>query len=345
MQCRNIVVVGASAGGVEALRDIVRILPADLPASMFVTVHFPEGGKSVLPQILNRAGSLRAGHATDGEAIEPRRIYVAPPDHHLLVHNGTIRLSRGPRENGYRPAVDPMFRSAAVRFGPRVIGIVLSGNLDDGTSGLAAVKRHGGLALVQDPQDALFDSMPRSAIEHVRVDRVASAGEIARVIVDCVRQSVPEEATGPVLADVREDEYSEADVSVIEAPDEHPGEVSAFSCPDCGGVLWRIEEGDFVRFRCRVGHGWTADALVAEQADQVDDALWAALRALEERAALLRSLVTRYTRAGSKTLAARFEAQAEQVETRGRLVRDLIMRHREMDADELADEGGTEQRG
>ena len=340
MQCRNIVVVGGSAGAVEALREVIRNLPADFPASIFVTIHFPEGGKSALPQILTRAGPLPAAHPSDGEAIERGRIYVAPPDHHLLVHDDTIQLPRGPRENGYRPAVDPMFRSAAVRFGPRVIGVVLSGNLDDGTSGLAAIKRHGGLALVQDPRDAVFDSMPRSALEHVRVDRAATAHELSDVIVRCVNDPVPDGATVPVLHDVRENEYSEADVSAIESPDEHPGEVSAFSCPDCGGVVWRIQEGDFVRFRCRVGHGWTAEALIVEQADQVDDALWAALRALEERASLLRTIVARYVRSGSKSLAARFQAQAEQIEARARLVRDLIMRHREIEIHEEARKSG-----
>ena len=336
MQCRNIVVFGASAGGIEALQAVIRALPADLPASMFVTVHFPEAGTSVLPQILSRAGRLPAAHASDGERIEQGRIYVAPPDHHLLMNDGTIRVLRGPRENGHRPAADPMFRSAAVNFGPRVIGVVLSGNLDDGTSGLAAVKRHGGLAFVQDPRDAVFSSMPRSAIEHVRVDKVAPASELGELIIECVNEPVPERATRPASDEVREIEYAEADVSVIESPDEHPGEVSAFSCPDCGGVLWRIEEGDFVRFRCRVGHGWTADALVGKQADQVDDALWAALRSLEERASLLHTMAERYRRAGTDTLAGRFEAQAEQMEMRARLVRDLVVRQRELDVEEEA---------
>lgn len=334
MQCRNIVVFGASAGGIEALLEIIHALPANLPASVFVTVHFPETSTSVLPQILSRAGHLPAEHPSDGERIEQGRIYVAPPDQHLLLNDGKIRLSRGPRENGHRPAADPMFRSAAVSFGPRVIGVVLSGNLDDGTSGLAAVKRHGGLALVQDPGEAVFGSMPRSAIEHVRVDKVATASELGRLIVDCVGDPVPERATRPASDEVREVEYAEADVSLIESPDEHPGEVSAFSCPDCGGVLWRIEEGDFVRFRCRVGHGWTADALVAKQADLIDDALWAALRSLEERASLLHSMAERYRRAGTNTLAGRFDAQAEQMENRARLVRDLVVRHRELDVEQ-----------
>jgi len=334
MQCRNIVVLGASAGGIEALQSIVRDLPADLDASVFVTVHFPEGSTSMLPQILSRAGGLPAVHATNGERIVPRRIYVAPSDYHLLMEGHTVRLSRGPRENGYRPAIDPMFRSAALAFGARVIGVVLSGNLDDGTSGLAAIKRRGGLALVQDPTDAAFDSMPRSAIHHVRVDHVAGAAELGKLIAECVNDPVDEGGTRPVPDDMREVDYATADLGAIESPEEHPGVVSAFSCPDCGGVLWQIQEGEFVRFRCRVGHGWTADALVAEQADQVDDALWAALRALEERASLLQHMSARYKRSGSEMLSTRFRARAEQMEERARLVRDLVIRHRGAGDDE-----------
>lgn len=333
MQCRNIVVIGASAGGIEALLEMIHVLPAKLRGSVFVAVHFPEGSTSVLPQILNRAGSLPASHPAEGERIEQGRIYVAPPDHHLLMNDGAIRLSRGPRENGHRPAIDPMFRSAAVSFGPRVIGVVLSGNLDDGTSGLAAVKRHGGLALVQDPRDAMFGSMPRSAIDHVRVDRVASAADLGRMIVECVNTPIPDEATVPASEDTREVAYAETNMNLVESPNEHPGDVSGFSCPDCGGVLWRIEEGDFVRFRCRVGHGWTADALIEEQADQIDDALWAALRSLEERASLLRNMAERYQRAGTPGLASRFEMQMQEMAARARLVRDLLVRHRELDVE------------
>lgn len=331
MPCRNIVVVGASAGGVEALQRVVRELPEQLAASLFVTVHFPTDSASMLPQILSRSGPLPAAHPADGETIAPGRIYVAPPDYHLLMNDGTIRLSRGPRENGYRPAIDPMFRSAAVAFRSRVIGVVLSGNLDDGTSGLAAVKRHGGLALVQDPMEAMFASMPRSAIEHVRADRVGSATELGQWIAECVPDPGEEGETRPMIDDVREVDYSKTDLGTIESPAEHPGEVSAFSCPDCGGVLWQIQEGDFVRFRCRIGHGWTMEALVAEQGDQIDDALWAALRALEERLSLLQLIAARYRRSGSDSLADRFQGQAEQMEARAHLVRELLVRYRGMD--------------
>jgi two-component system chemotaxis response regulator CheB len=184
MAGRDIIVVGASAGGVEALQAVARTLPTKFAGSIFVTLHFPEHGTSHLPRILSRTGALPAVHAADGESIVPGRIYVAPPDYHLLLHRKRIRLVRGPKENGSRPAIDPMFRSAAVAFGPRVIGVVLTGNLDDGTSGLRAIKRRGGLAVVQDPDDALFPSMPQSAIDHVDVDRVVPLHGLAKTLAE-----------------------------------------------------------------------------------------------------------------------------------------------------------------
>ena len=174
MPPRHIILIGASAGGVEALTNLVGELASDIPAAVCVTLHFPAGGSSALPKILGRSGALRAVHATDHLQIEEGMIYIAPPDHHLLLFRDRLRLYRGPRENGSRPAVDPMFRSAALAYGPRCIGVVLSGNLDDGTSGLLAITRRGGIAVVQDPEDAMFSSMPQSAIDHVNVDYVVN---------------------------------------------------------------------------------------------------------------------------------------------------------------------------
>jgi two-component system chemotaxis response regulator CheB len=320
MASRDIIVVGGSAGGVEALQTLVRMLPPHLPATVLAVLHFPEKGTSLLPRILSRAGPLAAVHAADGDHLVPGRIYVAPPDRHLLVTEDGIKLGRGPTENGNRPAIDPLFRSAASTYGPRVIGVLLTGNLDDGTSGLAAVKRYGGLAVVQDPEDALFPSMPRSAIEHVHVDRVVPLRQMAKVLQDLIETPIPATDFDVSRDDLMENEFSAGDLEPAERAEQHPGTPSTFGCPDCGGVLWELREGEFVRFRCRVGHAWSGDALLDEQARQFDEALWIALRTLEERAALSRKIADRHRARGSDRLAARFDAQAGEIEKRAAIV-------------------------
>ncbi len=193
MPGHDVIVVGASAGGVEALDRLVAALPDDLPASLFVVLHVPPTGRSALPDILRRHCRLPVAHAIDGEAVKPGQVYVAPPDQHLLVADGQVRLGRGARENGHRPAIDPLFRSAAREYGPRVVGVVLSGVLDDGTAGLAAVKAGGGVAIVQEPADAMYPAMPQHALENVAVDHVLAAGEIAAALDRLAR----EPARGP----------------------------------------------------------------------------------------------------------------------------------------------------
>src|SRR5262245_4337312 len=235
---RDILVIGTSAGGVEALQTIVKTLPPKLPAAVFVTLHFPEHGTSVLPRILSRAGPLPAMHASDKDPIVHGRIYIAPPDHHLLLTTRGIRIVRGPKDNGNRPAIDPMFRSAAVAFGPRVIGVVLTGNLDDGTAGLRSIKRRGGLAVVQDPEEALFASMPNSAIENVEVDRVVRLSHFGRMLQELIQEPIPDLEPPVSQGDAMENEYAAGDLDAMDQPEKHPGTVSPYSCPDCGGVLW-----------------------------------------------------------------------------------------------------------
>ena len=215
MPNRDIVVIGASAGGIEALQQLLRPLRADFPASIFVTVHFPENSTSVLPRILTRAGRIPAIAAADGEPIVPGRIYVAQPNHHLLLEQDCIRLVRGPRENGNRPAIDPMFRSAAIALGPRVIGVVLTGLLDDGTAGLAAIKRAGGVAVVQDPSDAVFPSMPESAIQYVDVDHVVPIRDMARILSTLVDQPLETMSLPPTRGDITENRLSAGDTDAI----------------------------------------------------------------------------------------------------------------------------------
>ena len=225
----DIVVVGASAGGVEALRAIVSELPRELPAAVFVVLHVPAIATSVLPAILGRAGDLPAAHAEDGAEIERGRIYVAPPDHHLLIQPGFMRVNRGPKENGYRPAIDPTFRTAAATYGSRVIGVVLSGVLDDGSAGLAAVKSHGGRALVQDPTDALYPMMPESAIQAAEPDLVLPRAELAAAIVSAVHEAAPKTLVpiGDALLD--DERFLEIDRAASDSPS--PAAPRALSVP------------------------------------------------------------------------------------------------------------------
>jgi two-component system, chemotaxis family, protein-glutamate methylesterase/glutaminase len=324
---RDIVVIGGSAGGVEGLSRIVAGLPKDLPAAVFVSLHFPPRGVSVLPQILSRAGPLPALHAADGQRIERGHVYVAAPDRHLMLSaRGVVRLIRGPTENGARPAIDPMFRSAAVAYGPRVIGIVITGNLDDGTAGLLAIKRRKGIAVVQDPHDAVFPSMPASAIAHVATDHIVRLDEIPSLISHLVREpiDVSQEVTVPDDAP-RENAYSAFDLDVIEDPDLHPGSSSTFACPDCGGVLWEIKDGDLLRFRCRVGHGWTSDGLLDRQHATLEAALWSGLRALEESVALSEQMAQRIERRGNSPIAARYRESAELASRRAAVLRSVLL--------------------
>ena len=323
MPDHDIVVVGASAGGVEALVSLAASLPADLQAAVFVVLHVPSTGTSALPDILGRHGRLPAGHVKDGEPIELGRIYVAPPDHHLLIRTGHVHLARGPRENGHRPAVDPLFRSAAREYATRVIGVVLSGALDDGTAGLVAVKSRGGIAVVQDPQDALYPGMPASALEHAEVDHVLPAAAMGALLARLAAEPA-EEPSGPAPTDMKVEVEVEG-FSLVAMEGEHPGEPSGFSCPDCSGVLWAIQDGGMQRFRCRVGHAWSPESLLTRQSEALEAALWIALRSLEERAALARRLAEPARRRGHTITASRFEEQASEAQQAARVVRELLL--------------------
>ena len=318
IQGRDIIVIGASAGGVEALAELARRLPADLPAAVFVALHVPSHGSSVLPKILSRSGPLPAEHAVDGEPIRPGRIFVAPPDHHLLIHRGEVRLSRGPRENGVRPAVDPLFRTAARWHGPRVAGVVLSGSLDDGTAGLRAIKGRGGVTLAQDPEQAIFPGMPRNAIEAATVDHVLPVSGLADLLGRLAREPIPGGGPPTMPDDMEiESQIAEFDLDAIRR-DEHPGTPSGFACPDCAGVLWEIREGDLVRYRCRVGHAYSPASLISEQSHALETALWTAFRALEERAAMAARMAEQYRARGRDPIADRFADPGEASRRSGR---------------------------
>lgn len=269
----DIVVVGASTGGLEAVSRLVAGLPPDLAAAVFVVQHVQPGFASMLPEILSQRGPLKAGHAIHGETIVPGRIYVAPPDNHLELRRGYLHVVRGPKENGHRPAVDALFRTASKAYGSRVIGVVLTGHLDCGTAGLLSIKARGGLAVVQDPADATSRDMPASAIKHVDVDHIVRLDDLPELITRLVDQP-PTPWTGPVqraLAELEGDEL---------------GVAAAVVCPMCQGKLTETEVRGFELFRCHVGHAFSIASMAAEQAEELERALWESVRALEESAAL-----------------------------------------------------------
>jgi len=328
MAVRDIIVVGTSAGGVEALSQLVRGLPSGFPASLFVVSHFPPGGRSVLPEILSRSGPLLATHAVDGEPFYPGHIYIAPPDHHLLLGpEGRMRLSRGARENHNRPAVDPLFRSAARYYGPRVIGVVLTGSLDDGTAGLMAVRAAGGLAVVQDPADARVSAMPLNASRIAGADHVVSAPDLAPLLIELVREpeSVsPQRRVTPMDPIEKMPEVVDQDMD-RQARNERRGRVSTYTCPECGGSLWQVDEAGLIRFRCHVGHAYGGEALLAEQTEALEAALWTAVRTFREKSVLARQLAHRERASGDPAVADRFEEQSGQAARFGELIQSLLL--------------------
>ena len=324
MAQRNIVVIGCSVGGVEALQQLMLRLPKDFPASVFVVLHLAPQSTSVLPEILRRAGPLPAVHPRDGEPIRTGRIYIAPPDNHLVLEDGHVRLTRGPKENRHRPAVDPLFRSAARWYGPRAIGVVLTGSLDDGTAGLLAIKKSGGVAIVQDPQEAVAPSMPQSALDIVSVDYVATIEEISQLLQQLVIVEVSSNGAGQAHVLKKETEFAELDMHAIE-DENRPGVPSPFGCPECGGVLWELKEKEMLRFRCRVGHAYTADSLTVEQSVGVEGALWAAMRALEEGASLARRMAEKAARGNHPHLEGRYRDRAQAKKDQAEILRKLIV--------------------
>jgi two-component system chemotaxis response regulator CheB len=324
---QRIVVVGASAGGVEALIELTKALPGDFPAPIFVTIHIPSDSPSILPVILKRHGRLDAKHPQDGMQYNAGSIYIAPPDHHMLVQkNGTLRVVRGPRENRHRPAIDPLFRSAADVAGPAAIGVILTGTLDDGTAGLIAIKQCGGLAIVQDPEDALYSQMPQSAIENVDVDFVLPLCEIPRKLLETVSSDIGVPSIGPAGREVMkmENRISAMDPQAM-ATDDRPGKPSAFSCPDCGGVLWEIEDVNYTRFRCRVGHAFSPESVFSGQNDVLEEAMWTAMKTLEESARLSKRLAAGERGRGHSWMAARFDEREKDARQRAELIRRVLV--------------------
>lgn len=325
MARRDLVVVGASAGGVEALRELVRDLPGDLPAAVLVVLHLSSSAFSALPSILDRAGRLPARAAEDGAAIEPGTIVVAPPDRHLVVREGRVALGRGPRENGHRPAIDALFRSAARWYGPRTVGVVLSGTLDDGAAGLVTIRERGGAVVVQEPSAALYDGMPSAALRAVPDALRASGPELAALVAKLCTEDieVDPESVGRTLE--METGIPQLREEALADPD-RPGRPAGMTCPDCNGAMFEIDEGNVIRYRCRVGHAWSPESLLVEQVEAAEVALWAAIRTLEEKAALHRSLAQRTTTFENDLSHSYHMDRARDAQRSAAVLRDLLRR-------------------
>lgn len=331
----NVIAVGASSGGVEALVELVAGLPGDLPAAVFAVIHLPAEAPSVLPRILDRSGPLPAVDAEDGDAVEPGRIYVARPDCHLLLDGDRIRLTHGPKENYHRPAVDTLFRSVAISCGVRAVGVVLSGARNDGTAGLMAIKRRGGAAVVQDPDEALFSGMPRSALEHATVDYRRPAGELGPLLARLIRERDRGRGERGEEPGQQEGVYPVPDEMDIEdriarlgpgTPEDvrKLGEPSGFTCPECEGPLWEIRDENLLRFRCRVGHAYTADNVLDGKTEELERALWSALNTLHESAEMARRLAVEARARGNRRTEEHFEERARKTEEEAGLIRRVL---------------------
>ena len=304
----RLIVIGASAGGLTPLRTITSALPPELPATVLVVMHISSTANSVLPAILSRGTDLSVAPAQDGMEIRHGRVIVAPPDRHLTVVDGRVELTRGPRENGHRPAVDPLFRTAADQYGPACAGVILSGSRDDGAVGLAQVKANGGVTIVQDPDEATYEGMPVSALAGTAVDFMLPAERIAELLVALAEGRVDSKKVNgaPVTPYVRQDEI----LSVL--------------CPECGGTLFQGDELGVTYFHCHVGHRYSARSLLAAHAEGVERAMWTAVRSLEDRAGLLRRMAARATATGSTVSLRRFEDQARAAEEQAGAIREAI---------------------
>jgi two-component system, chemotaxis family, protein-glutamate methylesterase/glutaminase len=338
LENEKIIVIGASTGGFEAFKKLVSGLPPDFSSPIFIVWHMSPDVRGVLPQVLNRVNTIPAAHAYHNEEIKPGRIYVAPPDHHLLVRNGKVSVSRGPKENRFRPAVDPLFRSAAYAYGPRVIGIILSGALDDGTAGLWTVKQYGGTAIVQDPLDAEVSSMPENAAREVKVDYTVPVSDLPQLLVRLSKEPVTENT--PVMKDdqtKREIEIA-AEENALEKDFLSFGELSPYACPECHGVLAKLQNGNIERYRCHTGHAYTADTLMASITEKIEDSLYSAIRGMDESIMLLNHLGDHFAEDNQPKLAALYFKKAAEAKERSDLVRKAALTHEQFNKDSLRNE-------
>ena len=374
MAKRDIVVIGSSAGGVYALQELVSHLPADFTGSVFVVQHVAPYVHSMLPDILARHSPVEVRHPQDGELIRPGCIYIAPPDHHILIEldgadentqpgAGRILVRKGPKENRFRPSIDALFRSAAYNYGTRVVGVVLTGLLNDGTSGMWTINRLGGVTVVQQPDDALYSSMPESVLEYVDVDYVLPLADIAVMLGQITRETAPEPAANrSAVADLPRDPLgdspngshqptnvpdavnnelnrikTEVDVAAQISPFERGilsmGDLSPLTCPECSGVLVTFREGHLIRYRCHTGHSYTASTLLTDITRAIEDTMWQSVRGLEESIMLLDQAANQLTSAGLTDAAEPYRVRSAQALDRAHRIRDLIFAQENLSGD------------
>jgi two-component system, chemotaxis family, protein-glutamate methylesterase/glutaminase len=328
MATRDTIVIGASAGGVQALMTLVSKLPPDLPAAVFIVLHLSPNFPSHLPAILSRESLLPVSHGVDGERIKLGQVYVAPPDQHLIIEDCYMKLVHGPKENLHRPAIDALFRSAARWAGPRVIGVVLTGARDDGKVGMRAIKQRGGITIVQHPLEAPFPSMPMSVMQDMKVDYSLSLRDIPPLLDKLTRDTAAEEMRYPVPDEVEiESRIAEQKMEADEliASVERIGNISKLTCPDCHGALWEIRDEEMLRYRCHVGHAFSAESLTEGQSQMLEVALWSAVRALEEQMMLARRIVERARKSNHERAAVMFERRAREAEEHSSMIRQVLL--------------------
>jgi two-component system, chemotaxis family, protein-glutamate methylesterase/glutaminase len=329
MSIRNIIVIGASTGGFEAIQSIVANLPPNLPASIFVVWHISPEVQGLLPNVLNKYETLPAINAFDGQLIEQGHIYVAPPDHHLMLEAGKIRVTRGPKENRFRPAVDPLFRSAAYEYGPQVIGIVLSGALDDGTAGLWMIKHFGGIAIVQNPADAVMPSMPENALREVKVDYSVAVSAMPALLERLCAAPIPanlerNEITPQEQESIQQElNVAKGDIYASEKI-KRSGELSPFTCPECHGVLFTLHDGKITRYRCHTGHAYSAESLLSAITGSIEDSLWSVIRTIEEGIMLLNNRGDHYAELNDPGMAAPYFQRAKEAGERLEILKDMV---------------------
>ncbi|MCF0064427.1 chemotaxis protein CheB [Dyadobacter chenwenxiniae] len=329
MSNSHVIVIGSSAGGVTALQQLVADLPSDFKVPIFIVQHVAADVKSYLPEILTQKGPLPACHPKDGQLILPGNIYLAPPDHHILIEGGHILVKQGPKENRFRPSIDALFRSAAYSYGPNVIGVILTGMLDDGSSGMWSVQRMGGTTIVQDPIEAMYPSMPSSVLQYVDVDYLLPLDQISALLIELTNKAMRAEQAG--LEDEKQRLKLETSIAAQGNGFENGvlqiGEPSHFSCPDCGGAMVQIKEGSLLRFRCHTGHGFSSGSLLHEVKETTEKKLWQSVRSMEESIMLLNIIANNLAEKGNEEATADFTSKAQTATNSVNALRAYLYEH------------------